>query len=115
MSLLAEIMNATASLLWPVAAIVILLVLLPVLKRLLSQSDSIDVEVAGARVSVQRASEELRKLISDLQDRVNELEAVARNGAPTAVVETPVAQPAPPSAVLWVMIIRTGMCMSGRA
>ncbi|MFI5896779.1 hypothetical protein ACIA5D_42435 [Actinoplanes sp. NPDC051513] len=100
MSLLAEIMTAVASLLWPLVVVVVLIFLLPVFKRFLSQSDSIDVEVVGARISMQRASEELRKQINDLQDRVNELEATQNIGAADPPV---VPDPSVPSnTVLWV-------------
>jgi len=100
---LAEILKAVASLLWPVVVAVLLIALLPVIRRLLSQSDSIDVEVAGAKVAVQKAAEELRKLISDLQDRVNELETALGNASIEAVERPVVPAPAQPSnTVLWV-------------
>lgn len=73
---MAEILTAIASLLWPIVVAALIIALFPVIRRLLSQSESIDVEVAGTKISVQRASDELRKLIGDLQDRVNELEGV---------------------------------------
>ncbi|GGK75363.1 response regulator [Mangrovihabitans endophyticus] len=100
---MAEILNAIASLLWPLVVAALLAALFPVLKRFLSQSDSIDIEVAGAKVSVQRASEELRKLISDLQDRVNELEESMRSDSPgDSGPHLPPAPAAPTNAVLWV-------------
>ena len=101
--LLADILSAVASLLWPVVVAILLAGLFPVLKRFLSRSDSIDIEVAGAKVSVQSASEGLRKQINDLQDRVNELEKL-RDGSPLETLDSPVvARPAAPSnLVLWV-------------
>jgi CheY-like chemotaxis protein len=38
------------------------------------RSESVEVEIAGSKVSIQHASEEVRKLINDLQDRLIELE-----------------------------------------
>lgn len=100
---MAEILDAIASLLWPVVVAALLAALFPVIKRFLSQSDSIDIEVAGAKVSVQRASEELRQLISDLQDRVNELEE-AQSGSSIEAPEIPAisGSPSPRDVVLWV-------------
>ncbi|MDI6105441.1 hypothetical protein QLQ12_43350 [Actinoplanes sp. NEAU-A12] len=100
---MAEILTAIASLLWPVVVAALLVALFPVIKRFLSQSDSIDIEVAGAKISVQRASEELRQLISDLQDRVNELEAT-QSGTSIEAPEIPAipGSPTPRNVVLWV-------------
>lgn len=69
-----ELLQAIASLLWPLVIGALLLYLFPVVRNLLRESDSVNVEVGGTKVSIQRASDDLKSLISDLQDRVNELE-----------------------------------------
>ncbi|MGW5237665.1 hypothetical protein ACWEOW_01890 [Monashia sp. NPDC004114] len=69
------LIESVASLVWPLALVALIVVLLPTLRRILGDSESVDVEVAGTKVSIQRASEGLRRLITDLQDRVNELES----------------------------------------
>ncbi|WFE31218.1 response regulator [Micromonospora sp. WMMD975] len=96
---MADILRAVAMLAWPLLVIVVLVYLLPAARRLLRDSHSVDVEVGGARISLQTASDKTRKLIEDLQDRVNELSAlVAASPEPTAdVAEPPVSQ-----TILWV-------------
>jgi CheY-like chemotaxis protein len=79
----------------------VLVVLLPVVRGLIKNSQSVEIEVAGTRISVQSANEATRRLIEDLQDRVNTLEGppFSRSGARAA--EAP---PAPPRSrkILWV-------------
>lgn len=72
---MADILRAVATLAWPILAITALIYLLPPARRLLRNSHSVDVEVGGMRISLQTASDETRKLIEDLQDKVNELSA----------------------------------------
>ena len=79
----ADFIQAVASVLWPLVVACLLVFLLPTLRSTIRRSDSINVEIAGTKVSVQRASDELRKLISDLQDRINELERTGNEGEPT--------------------------------
>jgi CheY-like chemotaxis protein len=86
---LADILTAIASLLWPIVVGALLVALLPMIRRLLNQSESIDIEVAGTKISIQKASEELRKLIGDLQDRVNELESVRGDASAHPEVHEP--------------------------
>lgn len=97
---MADILRAAAALAWPILVIVTLIYLLPAARRLLGDSHSVDVEVGGARISVQTASDETRKLIEDLQDKVNDLSA--RVGElPTGVQAQTAVVPAPPR-ILWV-------------
>jgi PleD family two-component response regulator len=53
---------------------VLVVVLLPVIRNLIKGSDSLNIEVGGAKISVQHAAEDIRKLINDLQDRLNAIE-----------------------------------------
>jgi CheY-like chemotaxis protein len=76
----AELIRSVASLLWPLAVIGITIFVLPTLRSALGKSDSINIEIAGTKVSLQRASEEVRKLIDDLQNRVNQLESTLDGG-----------------------------------
>src|ERR1700733_5488362 len=69
-----DILNSIAQLLWPVVVAVLVVVLLPVIRGFIKSSDSINIEVAGTKITVQHAAEDIRKLINDLQDRLNALE-----------------------------------------
>jgi hypothetical protein len=72
-----EYLRAAATLLWPLVVAFSVLRLLPTITRLLRHSDRIELEVGGNKITVQRASDELRSLISDLQDRINQLESAS--------------------------------------
>src|SRR5215470_1286748 len=69
-----SILSSIAQLMWPAVVAVLVVVLLPVIRGLIKNSDSVDVEVAGTKISIQHAAEDIRKLINDLQDRLNALE-----------------------------------------
>jgi CheY-like chemotaxis protein len=94
-----DLVHAIAALLWPVVVAGVLVFLLPVVLRLMKSSQSVDIEVAGTKLSIQGANEAIRKQIADLQDRVNALEAPPADRS--ASYEVP---PAPPGAqkILWV-------------
>lgn len=98
---MAGMVSSLAALLWPIVVAVLVFALLPALRKLLTRSDSVDIEVAGAKISIQNASEELRKQINDLQDRLNALEA-ARGDVPTPSAEALPVAPVPTRRVLWV-------------
>jgi hypothetical protein len=78
----AELIKAIAAALWPVVVGGVVLVLLPIVRKMLADSNSVDIEIAGNRIGIQRASDETRKLIEDLQDRINTLEANAASALP---------------------------------
>lgn len=69
-----SILSSIAELMWPVVVAALIFILLPVIRDLIKNSDTVDIEVAGTKISVQRAAEDIRKLINDLQDRLNALE-----------------------------------------
>lgn len=69
-----SILSSIAELMWPVVVATLAFILLPVIRDLIKNSDAVDIEVAGTKISVQRAAEDIRKLINDLQDRLNALE-----------------------------------------
>jgi CheY-like chemotaxis protein len=71
---ISNLLSSIAQLLWPVVVAVLVIVLLPVIRGLIKGSDSVNLEVGGAKISVQRAAEDIRKLINDLQDRLNAIE-----------------------------------------
>jgi CheY-like chemotaxis protein len=64
---------------WPAVVAVLVVVLLPVIRGIIKSSDSVDIEVAGTKISIQHAAEDIRKLINDLQDRLNALERINEN------------------------------------
>jgi CheY-like chemotaxis protein len=81
----AEIIKAIAELAWPIFAAIILLALLPAIRRI-AQSRSVSIKYGQMELSVQDASEQTRKQIEDLQDQVRGLkEAAAPAAAPSAV------------------------------
>ncbi|MEV4755349.1 hypothetical protein AB0J86_09580 [Micromonospora sp. NPDC049559] len=98
---IAELLKAIAALIWPIVIGGVVLALLPIVRRLLNDSSSFEIEIAGNRVGVQRATDETRKLIEDLQDRINTLEQGVT--APAAVdgggwyPPVPMPPPGPPS------------------
>jgi len=94
-----DLIRAIAVLLWPVVVAGVLVFLLPVVRRLMRSSQSVDIEVAGTKLSIQGANEAIRKQIADLQDRVNALEAPP--SARTASYEIPAALPGAQK-ILWV-------------
>lgn len=94
-----HLIEAIATLLWPAVVVVVLLFLLPVFRRLIKDSQSVDIEVGGTKLSIQSASEAIRKQIADLQDRVNALEAPAASR--TSTYEAP-APPWGARKLLWV-------------
>jgi CheY-like chemotaxis protein len=77
-----------------------LIYLLPAARRLLHNSHSVEVEIGGTKISVQTASDETRKLIEDLQDKVNELSA--RLGEQPADVQARAAGVPASRRILWV-------------
>lgn len=94
-----DVIHAAAALLWPLVVAAALVVLLPVIRRLMKSSQSVEIEVAGTKISIQNASDDIRKLIEDLQDRVNALEGPQPAGA--GDYEAPPAPPRPRK-ILWV-------------
>lgn len=95
-----NIVSSIAQLLWPVVVAVLVIVLLPVIRGLIKGSDSVNIEVGGAKISVQRAAEDIRKLINDLQDRLNAVEGqIVAQGNKEATKVTPLPRP---NKILWV-------------
>ncbi len=72
---MAQVLESVAALLWPIMVGCLAIAICPAIKRLINQSNTIEIEVGDTRISVQRASDELSALIADLQDRVNTLES----------------------------------------
>lgn len=71
----AALLEAVAAALWPVVAIVVVLVLVPHVGRMLRNAEEFTLEVGGQKISLQSASEGLRKLVVDLQEKVASLES----------------------------------------
>lgn len=109
---MATLLSGVASLLWPVVVAGLLMALLPSIRRII-ESRSFSVKVAGAEITVQAATEQLQKQVSDLQQQVVQLlkrgeqppgagagEALT---AARAALREPSAEPAAgPRLVLWV-------------
>jgi CheY-like chemotaxis protein len=73
-----DLIKAVAFLAWPVIAAVVLVALFPGIKKIV-ESRSFSLEVAGMKISVQDAAEQLRAQIEDLQRQVI---ALRDQGAP---------------------------------
>ncbi|WP_457654336.1 response regulator [Rhodocaloribacter sp.] len=92
----ADVINAIATLAWPVLAALLLFALLPTLIRVL-RSRSVSIKFGDMELSVQDVSEQMRKQIEDLQNQVSALKsslAPPSSGAPAAGAPAPGA-PAP--------------------
>jgi CheY-like chemotaxis protein len=96
-----NILSSIAQLLWPVVVAVLVIFLLPVIRRRIKDSDSLNVEVGGVKISVQRAAEDIRKLINDLQDRLNAIEGqtTTRDTKETTEISPPLSRG---NKILWV-------------
>jgi CheY-like chemotaxis protein len=94
-------LNAIGAILWPVVVVTLFLFLLPTIRSLLKGSQSVNIEVAGTKISVQRAADETRKLIEDLQDRLNALESPYAPKIDHHEAEPPI-PPLRPAKILWV-------------
>jgi CheY-like chemotaxis protein len=124
---LVDLIKASANLAWPIIVVIVLIALFPGIKKII-ESRSFSLEIAGMKVSVQDAAEQLRAQIEDLQRQVIALrdqsgpkltvreadrdagddedeDAADAAAAPAAPAATPPA-PAPPRSstqrVLWV-------------
>ena len=96
----AETIKAIAELTWPILAAAILLGLLPALRKVL-HSRGLTIKYGQMEVSVQDASDQLRKQVEDLQNQVQALQDGRKRGL------APLAEPqlaAAPSGrtILWV-------------
>lgn len=69
---LTEFLNAIAVVAWPLLAAVVLIILIPSIRRIL-ESRSFSVKYGDAELSVQDASDQLRKQVEDLQNQVARL------------------------------------------
>jgi CheY-like chemotaxis protein len=90
-----DLVRAVATLLWPLAVLWLLIRLTPHIKNILESRD-FTVEVAGTKISVQRASDELSKSIDDLRTQLVELKSEREKPEPAPT------QPRPIQTVLWV-------------
>jgi CheY-like chemotaxis protein len=87
----ADAISALADLAWPVLAAGIILALLPTIKAV-ARSRAFKIKFGDAELSVEDASEQLRKQVDDLQDQVRRLlsgeESAAADSPPTIATET---------------------------
>ncbi len=109
----ADVINAIATLAWPVLAALLLFALLPTLIRVL-RSRGVSIKFGNMELSVQDVSEQMRKQIEDLQNQVSALKSSLASpapGAPASGAPAPAAAPASPAtrtasparkSILWV-------------
>jgi PleD family two-component response regulator len=101
-SMNAEVIKAIAELTWPLLAMVALAAFIPPIRRIV-QSRAFTIKYGDMELSVQDASDQLRKQIEDLQNQVRSIQegrapAAARRIGP----EVSPAAPAAPRTILWV-------------
>jgi CheY-like chemotaxis protein len=88
----ADLLAAISTLLWPIAIVILILWLRPHVMALLKDRD-FSIEVAGTKISVQRASDELSRSIEDLRSQLVALKEAQRDQpSPARVIRS----------VLWV-------------
>lgn len=103
----ADVINAIATLAWPVLAALLLFALLPTLIRVL-RSRGVSIKFGNMELSVQDVSEQMRKQIEDLQNQVSALKSSLASPAPGAPAPAAPASPAARTAsparksILWV-------------
>lgn len=102
----ASLLDGIGTLLWPLVAIGVLVVLWPTLRNII-RTRPFTIKIGAFELSAQDASDELANQIADLQDQVNALKAVPP-GSPAPPVPMPGSgslvgsKPGPPARVLWV-------------
>ncbi len=101
----ADLIRAVTSILWPVIAAVVLFLLAPTLRRVIG-TRAFSVKIGTMEVSVQQASVNLAKQITELQDEVNALRRASNPSVAAPAVAEPPSANAPSSPrfrrVLWV-------------
>ncbi|HEU4759894.1 MAG TPA: response regulator [Dehalococcoidia bacterium] len=98
----ADTIKAVATLAWPVLAATLALALLPTIKGI-ARSRPFKIKVGEFELSVEEASNQLRKQIDDLQDQVQVLRRAGAEPAPAA--PSTLAEPTlfePKGRILWV-------------
>lgn len=90
MSEFSVLLDALAALAWPILAAVALALLLPSIKRIL-ESRRFTLKYGDAELSVQDASDQLRKQIQSLQDEVMALKSQAPSGSFQQEITMPLA------------------------
>lgn len=98
----ADTIKAIAELAWPILAAIILLALLPTIRRV-AQSRSVSIKYGQMELSVQDASDQTRKQLEDLQTQVRALqEAVGPSASPADRPQLAASAPPRIRTILWV-------------
>lgn len=102
-----DILGALAELAWPILAAVVLFALLPTIIRV-ARSRAVSIKYGNMEISVQDASDQIRRQIDDLQDQVRALQGhPGRQTRATTedleiIAEPPTTEQAAPLTILWV-------------
>jgi CheY-like chemotaxis protein len=105
MEYVAEILKAVASLLWPVLAVVVLIIFRDDIKPIIESARSrrFSVKVGEMELSMEELSKQQSELIKDLQTQVAELQKPAEKDKGRSKKETEPSQPITPThSILWV-------------
>ncbi|MBB6095945.1 CheY-like chemotaxis protein [Povalibacter uvarum] len=96
MDQLSAVISASASLIWPLLFLVLITMFGPTLRELLLtlKQRKFSINVAGTQVTVEEATEQQRRLIADLQQKVLEME---RSRSPALAPQPPLAIPDQPA------------------
>lgn len=97
----AETIKAIAELAWPVIAALFLLFLLPSVRKV-AQSRAFTVKYGQMELSVQDASDQLRKQVDDLQDQVRALQTLTQSRPAVPHEPPPPSADRPRRTILWV-------------
>ncbi|QIE57535.1 response regulator [Pikeienuella piscinae] len=95
----ARLLEAISALLWPMAAIVIMFLLLPVIRAVIAKRE-FSLEIGGFKFSAQKATEKIQQQLADLQAKIVALET---GGEVSGKGEKPFAEgPIRRLSILWV-------------
>jgi len=102
---LSSLVSAFASLAWPIIIGIVVLRVLPVLRRVL-ESRGFTLKIAGFELTAQQATEQFHNQISDLQEKVVQLRQqvdslVSGRPAPVSVVATAPSSTSANKSILW--------------
>jgi CheY-like chemotaxis protein len=97
-----QLVDAMAALAWPVLGGVVLWKLFPFIKDI-AKSRAFSIKVGNMELSVQEATEQLRRTLEDLQKKVEELRSQAGQRSASVASVAPVARPVvAPRRIVWV-------------
>lgn len=107
---MAEIIQGVAALLWPIIVIILIVVIISLFKPAIAaimesaKSRKLIIEIGGYKLTLDEASEQQRKIITDIQTRLLEIEKKVKGEtiSPISLEMYPLKTPEQEMALLWV-------------